>query len=122
MHQPVLGPPIDGPANDPPPRRFLLLMLLVNPGLNVDDVQRQLGYAPPGFAPSTSPLVQFYRIANNVWLLHTNLTIAAVSARVEGLARPAGTYFLTRVDVAGHNGFLPQAVWDWIRGRAAEGT
>ena len=89
--------------------RFCVLMLNANPGLMVVDIQRAL--SADGY--------DWCRIAANVWLLHTGRSPQDVGSVAE-LAKPCGTYFLSRLDLREFdacNGLLDPAAWAWIRER-----
>lgn len=92
------------------PMRFLLLLLNLNPGLVVADVQRQF----------ETPPMSFCRLASNVWLLHTELLPRQLEARFAPLALPAGSMLLTEMELLTSASLLSREARDWIFARIAE--
>jgi hypothetical protein len=88
--------------------RFYVVMVNVNPGLTISDVQSAL-----------TPQLQWYRIANNVWVVYTNLGKDWLHTRLSSLATPSGALFISRLDATEHQGLMPQPFWDWLNARIA---
>lgn len=83
--------------------QFYIMMLNANPGLTIADIQARF----PGD-------MQWYRIADNSWLVFTNMSVQQLAILFGPLATPSGTYFISQLDINGHQGLLPPAVWEWI--------
>lgn len=82
---------------------FYIVMINVNSGLTIVDVQAAL-----------TNTVQWYRIANNVWIVHTNLGVVWLNDRLQSLANPSGRLFISRLDPRERQGWMDQAFWDWV--------
>jgi hypothetical protein len=93
------------------PHRFYILMLNVNPGLTVGDVQSTL----------SSRQIDWCRIANNAWLIHTNHAMKHLNGTIIPLASPSGSYYLARVSVSDNEGMLAPEVGPWIAARRRPG-
>ena len=87
---------------------FLIAMVNVNPGLGVQDVQNVL-----------QGMVAWYRIAPNLWVLHTNEGPTIWSARLQPLVTPSGSLFISKLDPNGRQGLMQKAFWDWVNERTA---
>jgi len=82
----------------------------VNPGLTILDVQNAL-----------TNEIQWYRIANNVWVVHTVQPSTWLFARLSSLANPSGTLLITVLDPRDRQGWMPKAFWDWLTQRMTFG-
>ena len=89
--------------------RFYVVMINVNPGLTVNDVQVAL-----------SNDIQWFRIANNVWVVHTIYGSDWLFNRLIGLANPSGALFISRLNPEDRRGWLDKRFWDWIEARIAQ--
>lgn len=89
------------------PFRFIILMMNTNPGLTIGDVQSALNERH----------VQWCRIANNVWIIHTQMPPTWLDGFLSPLASPSGSYFLSPLTLGEHEGRLAKEVWDWISSR-----
>ena len=98
--------PAMSPKRGPHVMLFYIVMVNVNPGLTIQDIQTAL-----------TNNIQWYRIANNVWVVHTNAGSAWLHQRLIPLAHPSGTLFISRLNVNDRQGWLPQGFWTWIDGR-----
>ena len=87
---------------------FLIVMVNVNPGLGVQDVQNVL-----------QGMANWYRIAPNLWVLHTNEPTTTWFARLQMLVTPSGTLFISPLNPNGRQGLMPQPFWDWVNQRIA---
>lgn len=81
-----------------------VVMATVTPGITVKDVQDALG-------PVTN---SYYRIAPNVWLIHSSIGARGVSEHIQPLCVPGGAVFVSRLDINDRWGYLGKQVWDWI--------
>lgn len=86
---------------------FYVVMVNVNPGLTIIDVQNALITVP------------WHRIANNVWVIHTPLGKDHLYNHLFHLAYPSGTLFISRLDISEHQGLLPKPFWDWLNTQKA---
>lgn len=81
-----------------------IVMINVNPGLTIVDVQNALTNG-----------VAWYRIASNVWLVHTNLGKEWICDVLLPLANPSGTLFVAPLEMSDQfQGWMTQDFWDWI--------
>lgn len=90
--------------------RFFIVMVNVNPGLTIADVQSALGNDH-----------QWYRIANNVWVVYVSHDKEWLYSRLQHLAYPSGSLFISRLKPGEHYGLMPQEFWDWFNKRTAHG-
>lgn len=90
--------------------RFYVVILSVNPGLTIADVQAALGND-----------IAWYRVANNVWVLHIRNGKDWIFSRLHHLANPSGSLFIARLQPNDHHGLMPQPFWDWFNHRRALG-
>jgi len=90
------------------PFYFYVVMVNVNPGLTVQDVQTAL-----------TNEIQWYRIANNVWVVHTDRGSGWLYQRLIGLANPSGTLFISLLSPTDRQGWFDKKLWDWIDARVA---
>jgi hypothetical protein len=90
--------------------RFFILMINVNPGLSVADVQAAL-----------TDQVAWYRIANNVWIVHTVFPSSWFYQRLESLVKPSGIMFISALDPRDRQGWMPDEFWIWIKQRILAG-
>ena len=84
-------------------KRFYVVMVNATPGLAVSDVQEALGTDH-----------DWYRIANNVWVVRTHLSVDSLHNRLEYCVRPSGTMFISQLNPRQHQGLMPQEFWDWL--------
>lgn len=91
--------------------RFYIVMIMVNAGLTIADVQAALGNNVP-----------WYRIANNVWIVHTNLGSAWLYNLLAPLAHPTGSLLISHLDPTDKQGWMNQSVWNWIDERIPQGV
>lgn len=91
--------------------KFFLVMLNANPGLTIADVQNALGND-----------IQWYRVANNVWVVHISNTSKWLFDRLSSLATPSGTLLITRLDPKDRQGWMPKQFWDWVTARLPYGS
>lgn len=90
--------------------RFLLLMINLNPGLGINDVQNILANNR-----------QWYRIAPNVWVLYTNEPLLTWHQRMYPLVNPSGTMFIAPLDPSERQGWMPKEFWEWVKVRVDRG-
>jgi hypothetical protein len=77
----------------------------------------------PGVTP-TDPQIEdilnkaadWYRYADNCWLLYTSQNAATWYARLKPLVtQNRGNVFLVRVDPVERQGWMPKQLWEWLR-------
>ena len=89
--------------------RFYVVMVNVNPGLTIQDVQNVLQHH-----------MHWMRIANNVWVVDTKLPTSWLYERLAPLTNPSGTLFISALDLNGRQGLMPKPFWDWITQRLGD--
>lgn len=87
---------------------FYMVMVNVNPGLTIVDVQAAL-----------TNDIQWFRVANNVWIVHTYYDKDWLYSRLQPLANPSGTVFIVRFDLIDHQGWMNRDFIDWFNKRRA---
>ncbi len=85
--------------------RFYVVMIALNPGLTIQDVQNALAG------------IDYYRIANNVWVVHTIYNSNGIYNRLTSLAHPSGQLFISRLDPREKQGWMVPEFWKWIEAR-----
>lgn len=85
-----------------------IVVLNVNPGLTVVDVQQRI----EGLA--------WFRISPNVWVvqLEVGTSISVLNDALVGLVQPSGSLFISKLDIRERQGWMGQQFWDWINARA----
>lgn len=58
----------------------------------------------------------WYRYADNCWLLYTNSDAAKWYSRLKDVVTVNnGNIFIVRVDVTDRQGWMPKQLWEWLR-------
>lgn len=89
--------------------RFYIVMVNLNPGLTIQDVQNVLQHR-----------VHWMRIANNVWVVDTPLPPKWLYERLAPLVNPSGTLFVSGLDLRARQGLMPERFWNWIDQRLGD--
>lgn len=84
---------------------FYVIMAVVRAGVTIDDVQRAF----------TLPVMAWYRIAPNVWIVNTYSGNATDLCRlVEPLVKPTGNVFVSRLETSDKQGWMDKKFWEWV--------
>lgn len=84
---------------------FYLVMAIVRTGVTIEDIQR-------AFA---SPVISWYRIAPNVWIVSSWGDASTIYEQLESLIKPGGNLFVSKLDVSDRQGWMDKRFWTWMR-------
>jgi hypothetical protein len=87
---------------------FHLVMVNVRAGVTIEDVQRTLQASSP---------ISWYRIANNLWVVHSFAGAQAWAETLYPLTVPGGTVFVSQLKVEDTFGWLDPKFWQWLQGQ-----
>lgn len=89
-----------------PSSNLHLVMVTLNPGLTIADVQNCL---------QRFPGAGWYRIADNAWVLHSHDDANTWYHRLRHLAHPGGRLFICRLDSSDRQGWMDKEFWKWVQ-------
>lgn len=85
---------------------LFVVMAVVRPGVTIEDVQRAF----------VSPVLSWYRIAPNVWIVSSWGDANNLHSQLESLIRPSGNLFISKLDLSSsQEGWMDKRFWDWLR-------
>lgn len=83
---------------------FLHIFLKPKPGITDEAIKAKMNLA-----------VDWYKYADNCWVVKTTSDVAKWQTRLKPLVEPSGTLLILTVDPEKRQGWLAKGFWEWLK-------